>query len=63
MKRYTIGIVKISVSGGKLDKAAKYGIKTISLEDFIGMLKKAEHSEIPAVQSDGAEELVQGELF
>ncbi len=52
-----------AASGGKLDKAAKYGIKTISLEDFINMLENSETPETPAVQPDGTEELVQGELF
>ena len=55
-----------SASGGKLDKAAKYGIKTISLDDFINMLENAENSatpETPAVQTNDADELVQGELF
>ena len=52
-----------AASGGKLDKAAKYGIKTISLDDFINMIERPGTSETQAVQSDGAEELVQGELF
>ena len=55
-----------SASGGKLDKAAKYGIKTISLDDFINMLENAENPatpETPAVQTNDADELVQGELF
>ena len=52
-----------SASGGKLDKAAKYGIKTISLDDFIKMLENAENSETQTVQTDDTDDLVQGELF
>ena len=52
-----------SASGGKLDKAAKYGIKTISLDDFIKMLERAENSGTSEAEKETSEELVQGELF
>ena len=49
-----------SASGGKLDKAAKYGVKTVDLETFLTSLDR----EGP-VQSEGgaAGHPVQGELF
>ena len=47
-----------AVSGGKLDKAAKYGVKTISLSDFLQQISQTEE-QTPQEKDN----LIQGELF
>ena len=52
-----------AATGGKLDKAGKYGVKTVSLEEFLADLGSEKNASDDAGHEERSGQPVQGELF